>query len=170
MTDDTGKIDPIIIPLRLLKPIKLNKASGTTGLLWPLRQNLPPTLLVDWDGSQYALYLSGPHLMEYFPIKADISMRGLLIEEAEFVVDVTSRYDAVEKNDPRGAIVLRDGKTYIVGVGLGETFADPVLLPLRGDYDTGTQDEAIGFTRWTMIARDGDATITLWKQDSGTAK
>jgi hypothetical protein len=170
VTEEGEKIDPIAIPLRLLKPIKLNKTSGATGLLLPLRKNLPPTLLINWDGSQYALYLGGAQPMGYFPIKPDISMRGLLIENAEVVVDVTSRYDAVQQNDPRGAIVLRDGKSYIVGIGLGDTCADPVLVPLWGEYDTGTQDEAIGFTRWTMIALDGDTTIALWEQDSGAAK
>lgn len=170
MPDEVENVDPITVPLRLLKPIKLNKASGSTGLLWPLRKNLPPTLLIDWDGCQYALYLGGPHSMGFFPIKPDLSMRGALIDNAEFVVDVTSRYDAVQQQDPRGAIVLRDGKSFIVGIALGESFADPVPVPLWGDYEAGTRDEAIGFTRWSLITRHGDTTITLWKQDSTEAE
>ena len=170
MAEEVIEADRLEVPLRLLKPIRLDKVGRAKGFLWPLRKNLPPTLIIDWDGAQYALYLGGPHPMGFFPIKPDISMRGLLIEDAEFIVDVASKYDAVQTLDPRGAIVLRDGEASICGIALGEAFSDPVMVSLWGDYNIGTKDEAIGFTRWTLIVRDGDDTITLWKHDSGEAK
>jgi len=166
MNGETSDVPQIDIPLRLLKPVKLNQTTGLTGLLWPIRNNLPPALIVDWGGKPYALYLEGQAPLHFFPIKLDVSLRGLLIEQTEFVVDVTSRYDSVQKSDPLGALVVKDGRAYVMAAPLNDGFADPAYVPLWGEYEEGTADEAVGFYRWRLIARDGDRIIELWTQTS----
>lgn len=163
---DSPSAAALDIPLRLLKPVKLNETSGLSGFLWPIRKNLPPGLVVDWDGKPYAIYLEGQAPLRFFPIKLDVSLRGLLIEKVEFIVDVTSRYDAVQISDPMGALVVKGGRAYLMAVPFNNGFADPGYVPLWGEYEAGTEEEAVGFYRWKLIARDEDRIIELWSQAS----
>lgn len=167
-SDDTTP--PNNIPLRLLRPLKVRKASGVSGVLWSFRSNLPPTLLVDWEGEQYAVYLGGPYQMRYFPIKADVSLSGVLAQGGELLVDVSSRYDATQRTDPLGAVVLRGGKAFLIGTPVGDTFADTASVPLWGEFDGSDGDEAVGFSRWSLIIRDGDDVYELWRQESFDAE
>jgi hypothetical protein len=169
MSEEVQAKTPLNIPLSRLKPIKANKVTAENGFLWPLRSNLGSMLMVDWEGSQYALYLSDPGTMKFFPIKPDISLRGFMVDECDFVVDVTSGYDAVQKEDPLGAIVLKNGAAFISAKSLDQ-FSEPVLMPIWGEYDAGTEDEAIGFTRWSLVIHDEDRIIELWKHEGADAK
>ena len=166
-TNDT--IPPTNIPLRLLRPLKVRKASGVNGVLWSFRSNLPPTLLLNWDGEQYAIYLGGRYPMSYFPIKADVSLSGVVAQGGEFLVDVSSRYDAVQRTDPLGALVLRGGEAFLIGTSVGDTFADTVPVPLWGQFDGDDEDVAVGFARWSLIIRDGDDVFELWRQEGEDA-
>ena len=146
---------PSNIPLRLLRPLKLRKTSNVSGVFWSFRTTMPPMLLLNWDGAQYAAYLGGDRTMSYFPINPDVSLGGVVAQGGEFLVDVSSRYDAVQRIDPLGALILRGGKASLIGAPLGQAFADTVPIPLWGEFDSAGEDEAVGFTRWSLIIRDG---------------
>jgi len=169
MPESNVTTPPSNIPLRLLRPLKVRKTSGVNGVLWSFRSNLPPTLLLDWAGEQYAIYLGGQYPMRYFPIKADVSISGVVAQGGEFLVDVSSRYDAVQRTDPLGALVLRAGKAFIIGTPVGDTFADTAPVPLWGEFDGDDEDEAVGFARWSLAIRDGDDVFELWRQESQDA-
>ncbi len=104
--------------------------------------------------------------MRYFPIRADVSISGVVAQGGEFLVDVSSRYDAVQRTDPLGALVLRGGKAFIIGTPVGDTFADTAPVPLWGEFDGDDEDEAVGFARWSLAIRDGDDVFELWRQES----
>ena len=120
----------------------------------------------DWEGQVYALYLSGDYAFRYFPVKAGVSLRGALVSTVEFRVDLASAYDAVQKQDPLGALVLNDGQLYAIATLMGDGFADPVEVPLWGKFKAGTVDEKIGFTRWSIVAPDGDDSVKLFSHEA----
>lgn len=169
MSENDDTKPPSNIPLRLLRPLKVRKASGINGVLWSFRSNLPPALLLDWEGEQYAIYLGGRYPMRYFPIKADVSLSGVVAQGGEFLVDVNSRYDATQRPDPLGALVLRGGKAFLTGTSVGDTFADTASIPLWGNFNGDDEDVAVGFARWSLITRNGDDVFELWRQESQDA-
>lgn len=163
MKDPVPSGPPADLPLKLLQPIKVGRQGGAHGLLWPSGANMPPALLVDWDGAQFLIPLHGRAALRFLPVRADTSLRGALVAGGEFVVDLTSRYDAVQKNDPLGALVLMDGRAHLSAAAANDGFGDSVLVPLWGEFEPGTEGEAVGFTSWSLVVRHGHDLFELWR-------
>lgn len=149
------------VPLSSVAPIRI---SGTTpnGVFLSHKASDPLMLTWIWEGNPYVLRLEGQDAFRYYPIKAGYSARGSIINDIEFIVDLSSRYDAVQQSDPLGALVLQDGSLYVVAVNAADQFADPVDVELWGDFPGGSKDEKVGFARWSIALRDGDQRIPLW--------
>jgi hypothetical protein len=138
---------------------------GHTGLFFHHRSNLPQSLIIDWEGRAHCFYLEGQHANKFFPIDAWGKARGFLIRNPRILVDPASAYDAVEKWDPLGALVLTDGCVHIVGCPFGNGFADPVRVPLWKAGIHGTPGEAVGFRSWKLTLEEGGREVVLWRQE-----
>jgi hypothetical protein len=127
----------IDVPLSLVAPVQLKKAatSSTGGL---------------------------SHVFKEAPIEIGHPIRGLIINDIEFRVDVTSRYDSGHVWDALGALILKDGELSIFCQKLGDQLNnDPYPVPLRAGYLVGVPNEVCGFTRWSVAIQDGDQTKVI---------
>jgi hypothetical protein len=158
--------DSVYIPTKFLSTAMITESTGQLGLIWPDKKHLPPALVTDWDGMPYAVNLAGDQAFKFFPIRLRVNLAGLLTVRPEFVVDVNSRYNATTETDPLGALVMKEGRLSLVGVALGDGFADPTCAPLWQTIEAGAPEVALGFTRWQLIVRDGERTIPVWSYDA----
>lgn len=90
------------------------------------------------------------------------------MEGCEFIVDVSSRYASAPCANRLGSLVLRDGGAFLVGMPLNDAFGDPEELPLWGEFQRPSGDQAVGFTRWSLVLRDGEHTFELWRHVGDT--
>lgn len=149
------------VPLNSVAPIKISDSSPN-GIFLSHKVSDPLMLTWNWEGKPYVVRLEGQDAFHFYPIKADYSARGSVISDIEFLVDLSSRYDAVQTSDPLGALVLQDGTLFIVAVKAGDPFADPVDVELWGNFQEGSGEEKVGFARWSIVLRDGDRRLPLW--------
>lgn len=163
MAGNRGNIRMVELAIEHLEPAVI-KGIGNTGLFQHHRANLPPSLIIDWDGDAHCFYLEGQHANRFFKIDMRNKTRGFLIRNPSITVDLESAYDAVEKWDPLGALVVANGNAYIVGCPFGDGFADPVRVPLWKAGMQGSQREAVGFRSWKLVLTEGDREIELWRQ------
>jgi len=155
------------LPPSMIGPVRL--AEGTpNGFLVSHRPAGAKMLTLNWDDEIYAMHLDGDRPFRYFPLNRGVAVRGALIKEVEFRVDVTSAYNAVERQDPLGALILTGGQLYVIAVLIGDGWADPVEVPLWGEFDPGTGGEKVGFTRWGIVARDGAKLLSLFSHECAT--
>ena len=155
MTDTSETID---VPLSLLAPARLTKQTSAAlcGLFFPFEARRPMGLVVDWDGETHLIHLEGDYIFKEAGIDVGHTIRGAVINEIEYRVDVTSRYKQGESWDPAGALVIRNGELYLYCSRLGDQFHyDPHPVPLGNGYMLGTPEEACGFKRWSIAIRDG---------------
>lgn len=163
MTNKSDDRLPERFPVRLIKPVSIRQGFGESGFFIPHRKQYPSALIVDWSGKTSLIFLSGENKFNFFSQEINSApLRGVLIADCEFVVDVASHYDSVAENDPLGALVINDGGIHLIAARLNQGFADPVLVPLWGDFTEGSKDEAIGFAKWSLIRKDGDDVHTIW--------
>ena len=153
----------IDLPLSLVRPVRLSDATPA-GVFLSHKPSDPLMLAFPWGGKAHLMHLEGKHAFTHFTLQPGYSARGTVITEIQFLVDLSSRYDAVEKHDPLGALVLRDGDLFVIGQKAGDTFSDPHEVPLWGDYEDGTSEEAVGFARWSIFVRDGKERKIIWSQ------
>jgi hypothetical protein len=153
------------LPASLIAPVKIT-AGSPNGFLVAHKPAGVRMLALEWEGQVYAMYLSGDYAFRYFPVRAGVSLRGALVSTVEFRVDLTSAYDAMQKQDPLGALVLNDGQLYAIGILMGDGFADPVEVPLWGKFSAGTNGEKVGFTKWSIVVREGDKSMVLFSHEA----
>ena len=155
------------IPLTLVGPVRVS-AETPNGLFLPYGANEPPMLVWNWGNKAHLVRLEGQHAFEYGQVGPGYVARGALITEIELRVDITSRYDALNKSDPLGALVLQDGQIYLIASKAGDPFGDEHEVPLWGGFNTGTKEEKVGFSRWSLAVRDSDKVIIMWSAASVT--
>jgi hypothetical protein len=149
----------IDVPLSLVAPAKLNKdaSAGSCGLFFPYGTGLKLGLSVDWEGKTHLIHLDGPYLYKEAGIEMGHSIRGAVINEIQYRVDLASRYNAGEQWDPAGALVIRNGLLELFCTKLGDQFHDePHPVPLGAGSRSGAAEEACGFKRWSIAIRDGE--------------
>jgi hypothetical protein len=161
------------LPLSLIIPAKLNKqaAPETCGLFFPHGTSLKLGLSVNWNGETHLIHLDGAHLFKEGEIAMGHPVRGVVITDFEYRVDLASRYDASNAYDPAGALVLREGKVVLFCHKLGDQHHnDPHAVPLATGVLPGSAEEACGFTRWSIAIRDGDKTKIFRSFEAVAAK
>ena len=124
------------IPIGLVAPVKLKKdpVAKACGLLFPYGRHLPMGLVVDWEGTTRLIHLIGEHAYSEGSIDVGQHIRGVVINELEYLVDLTSAYNALNAGDPAGALVMQGGKLYMACRRLGDAFLnEPRLVPLGKD-------------------------------------
>ena len=151
------------VPISQVTPVRVG-GDTPEGVLLSYRATDPMMVITQWGDKAHLIHLDGRAAFTHFTIGPGMSVRGMVISEAEFIVDVTSRYDAVQSSDPIGALVLKGGTLFIIATKAGETFGDAHEVPLWGEYESGTEHEAVGFERWSIVVRDGKDRRTLWPQ------
>jgi hypothetical protein len=158
MVDETD-LTSTSIPVVLLTPIKLRKdiAPELCGLFFPHHTNLPLGMVVDCDGTTHLIHLSGPHAFKYGPIDIRSSIRGLVIHDIEYDVDVTSRFNAVDAHAPSGSLILEGGELFLACELLGDRYQSGTeQVPLGKHYSSAGGTEACGFLRWSITLPDGN--------------
>lgn len=156
------------IPLSLACAVRASSASKDAGLLYATHKaggEEFKALLVQWDGTPFAIYVDGQRPFRFYQMKAGVSLRGLLIKEPEITVDPDSRYNSMQAFDPLGALVLRGGIAHVAASPLGESFDESTEVPLWGKFENGTEEEAVGFLRWGLAVRDGERLVEVWSQE-----
>ena len=156
--------ETIDVPLSLVAPAKLNKDASpeSCGLFFPYGTNLKLGLAVDWEGKSHLIHLDGPYLYKEAGIDIGHSIRGAVISEIEYRVDLASRYNAGKEWDPAGALVIRDGELALFCTKLGDQFHnDPHPVPIGTGLLSGAGEEACGFKRWSIAIRDGQSSKVL---------
>jgi hypothetical protein len=154
------------VPISLVAPVRLSKATEN-GVFLSHKATDPVMLTFQWGDKAHLLHLDGKHAFAHFAVEPGYLARGTLLTEVDFIVDLSSRYDAVKQSDPKGALVLKDGELFLIAERAGDAFGDPHRVPLWGEYGEGTSEEAVGFTGWRIVARDGDERITIWPLNMG---
>jgi hypothetical protein len=158
MANET-KVASINVPVAIVTPVKLARdaAPESCGLFFSHLGNLPLGLVVDWDGATHLIHLSGPHLFEHGTIDIRDSIRGLVIQDIDYEVDVTSRYDAINTFNPPGALIMKSGELFLSSELLGDQFhSGTQKIPLGRECISGGAVEACGFMRWSITVQDGD--------------
>ena len=156
---EKANVSAIDVPASLIAPVKLSQdaAKASCGLFFPYRTNLPTGLVVEWEGDTHLIHLEGSLAFQEGAVGIGNPIRGVVINDVEYRVDLTSRYNSVERGDPPGALVLKAGALYLCCTKLGDQFhGGPYLVPLGGNYQKGGADEACGFTRWSIAVREND--------------
>lgn len=151
------------LPASLFVPTRLT-ANSAAGFFLPHKPAGEFMLALKWDDEVYAMYLTG-WPFHYFPITPRVSARGTLVAGVEFRVELESRYDAVSMSDPLGALVVSGGQLFIVGVQMGDAYAEPLEVPLWGEFEAGSSEEKVGFARWSIAVRDRDELLTIWSKN-----
>jgi hypothetical protein len=160
----------MILPLSRVEPLRIRSKVllEHPGLFRTFRAVDGPLLAFNWGEEPRLMTLEGEYAFHHFELQLGHSMPGILTTDIEFRVDITSRYDAVTKADPLGSLILSEGKLFVVAMKSGNQFGEPHEVPLWGEYPEGTPETKVGFTRWEIIARDGDDHVTLWSTPEGT--
>lgn len=167
---ETGKAQMIEVPVSLLAPVKLGKLAmeGVSGLFFPHRTNFPVSLVVPWNGDTHLVHLAGPYAFKEGQVGMGNPIRGVIVRDIDYRVDVSSAYNSGEQFDPPGALILKDGELSISCQKLGNQFADdPYPMPLKAGLLPGGAEEACGFTRWSIVVQDGDETKVIGSFDVG---
>lgn len=141
------------IPTSLIAPVRLGREAIETacGLLFPHGKHLPVGLVVGWEGITHLIYLEGEFAFREAPIDVGSSIRGLVINDLVYQVDLTSAYNALNEYDPDGALVMQGGRLFLACRRLGDPFNnDSRLVPLGQDCPPGGAEESCGFTRWSI--------------------
>lgn len=150
------------LPLNGLKLAEITRGSNYTGIFLPTRSNLPPALVFNWgdtdeqEAAQTIMYFEGEKAFEYFDLDIRTKPRGLLIENVEVGVDLSSRYDAQTTATPKGGMVMKEGRAHINAAPLRDTYGDPHLVPLPFEFGQTGEVEPMGFYRWKLYLRKGD--------------
>jgi hypothetical protein len=152
------------LPLRLLTPIRMTSKAPivSPGVFLPPRTTDPLLLAFNWDGEPTLMTLEGQFAFHHFKQQLGHSVTGILVKDVEFLADLTSRYDSSKEDDPMGALITSEGKLFVIGMRSGDRFGDPHPVPLWGDYGEASAEVKVGFTRWKIVARDGDERVTIW--------
>ncbi len=159
---------PQYLPLRLLKPVTLASGTACSGFFLPDRSSQPPLLLTRWGDTPYVVHLEGPHAFHYFQVTPNVQLTGLLVETAEFHVDLDSRYPSHEDAEA-GALCLKGGEASLLGQPAGGHYLGLSEFPLWGNYPTGPSEVAARFARWKLLLADGDRILELWTHNRGAA-
>lgn len=160
------KVRSVEIPVELVEPASIS-GLGYSGYLEHHRDNLPPSIIVEWDGKAFCFYLEGSHANRYFDVsKMSSKVRGLLMRDPAIYLDTTSKYDPTKRWHAMGSLILKEGTISIVGSPFDDGFADPVCVPLWRTGMRYTPGEEVGFTRWSLAVRANDTQIELWRQTS----
>jgi len=155
---ESAKPITLDVPLSLVAPVQLMRksVSSSCGLFFPYRTNLPMGLVVDWEGEAHLIHLDGPYAFKEGAVGIGNPIRGVAINNFQYRVDITSRYNSGEEFDPAGALVLKDGNLFLCCRSLGDQFHnDPHPVPVRKGFSAGSPEEACGFTRWSIVVQDG---------------
>jgi hypothetical protein len=153
------------VPLSIVVPAKLsNKASAEScGLFFPHTTKLSLGLSVDWAGKTHLIHLDGSHLYREAGIEIGRSLRGAMIREIEYRVDLASRYNSADEWDPAGALVIKDGELSLYCRELGNRVDnDPYPVPIGTGLPVASEEEACGFTRWSIAIREDGKAKVLW--------
>lgn len=151
------------VPLSFVAPVRLSD-DAPNGIFLSHKPSDPTMLTFNWGGKVHAMHLEGERAFTHFTISAGYSARGTLISKIEFIVDLSSRYDALEKSDPIGSLILQDGELFVIGKKAGDSFGEPHEVPLWGEYDHGTAEQKVGFANWSIVIQDGDERKTIWSK------
>ena len=156
---DASKLEPIDLPVSAVAPVRLGKDADqkSCGLFLPYRTNLPLGLVVDWNSEKHLIHLDGSYAFKEAAVGIGNPIRGIVVNDIEYRVDVTSHYNAEQEFDPAGALVLKGGELFLCCRILGDQYHDdPHRVPVASGYLEGNAEEACGFTRWSIAVREGD--------------
>jgi hypothetical protein len=156
---EEAKPDRISVPVSLVAPVRLGNVADeqSCGLFFPHRTNLSLALAIDWDGEKHLIHLEGAYAFNEGKVGTGNPIFGVVIKSIEYQVDATSHYDSAKEFDPAGALVLKGGELFLYCRKLGDQFLDdPHPVPLGAGYLPGGKDEACGFTRWSVVVREGN--------------
>ena len=154
---DLNTLAAMDVPLSILAPAKLVKQASaeSCGLFFPHGSHLPIGLAVDWDRETHLIHLDGPYAYQEGVIDIGQTIRGAVISQIEYRVDITSRYKSGEAWDPAGALLIKNGELYLFCSNLGEQLHyDPHPVPLGEGYMPGALDEGCGFKKWSIAIQD----------------
>lgn len=153
-----------MLPLSKMTPMKVTGRTPleVPGFFLPLRPGSPPALAFNWGDAPRLILLEGSHAFYHFQQQTGHHVDGLLITDVEFRADQASLYDPSREGSLLGSLILHEGELSIVGINPNNNLGDEHLVPLWGDYAQASEDVKLGFTRWSIVARDGDERVTLW--------
>lgn len=154
---EPSNLDAIEVPLSILAPAKLVKQASAEacGLFFPHGSHLPMCLAVDWDGETHLIHLGGAYAYQEGGLDIGHPIRGAVITQIEYRVDIASRYKLGEAWDPAGALLIKNGELHLFCSRLGDQLHyDPHPVPLGKGYMPGTPDEGCGFKKWSIAILD----------------
>lgn len=154
-----------MIPINRMVPTRVTSQTALSrpGFFRELRPGQPPMIAFNWGDGSHVILLEGSYAFNHFKQQMGHSVAGVLITDVEFRVDDTSLYDPSREGALLGSLVLSEGQLSIVGRNPNNNFGDEHLVPLWGDYEEGSADVRVGFTRWSIVACIGNERETLWE-------
>lgn len=161
---------PLYLPVQLLKPVNLTAGANLAGLFFPDRPSRPPMILADWEGASWALHLAGDHAFGFFQIKTDMSVEGVLLDDCKLTADLTSRYTTRIRTAAPGDLMLKDGQAFLLGLPAGGFFGEVAEFALWDSHPPGTAGVSAYFSRWKLIANDGEKIVDVWRHDGVPAE
>lgn len=163
----------IDLPLTKVAPVQITQQGddALSGLFFPYRANLSVDLATNWEGRTHLVHLAGDYAFQEGAVGINSPIRGILVREIEYRVDVTSRYNSTEAQDTPGSLVLKHGQLFLMATRLGDKIDnDPYGVPIAQGFDAGAAEQACGFRRWSIAIQENGDTRVIQKFEALAAK
>mgnify|MGYP001375003390 CR=1 FL=1 len=157
-------LSEVHLPTTSFEVARLQSKSVAFGLLVPQRREQGP-LIVTGDGTGLTVIpLEGRDAFRHFGLSLGTPLRGLLLSDVQFRVDITSQFNP-NTEEPLGGLLRDDMQIRLLVANRGESFADPVRYPLIDLDGEEDQDWSTGFRSWSILHKLDDGFVELWRND-----
>lgn len=138
---------------------------SSSGLVLPIRRNDPPLLVFPWGEGSFALKLAGDDAFGYFPISLKTPYEGVFLPDVEIMIDFASLTTGRGHQEHKGILILEKDKLSVMGIAVGNAWADCVQVPLWMEVNGGSDDAKAAFTRWAVGLKVGNDYRIMWSHE-----
>ena len=148
-----------MIPLEFLRAANLSEVCGL-GLLLPI-DNFGETFLVTSGEQAMAVFLTGQFAGHAFPLSMAENWVGLVIEQLEMQVDLSTAY-SVDKDGPKlGSIIIEGNRSNIVASVKDGGWTQTQRIPLGESVKLEAGACVVGFLSWQLVRRQNHETHVM---------